>query len=227
MSVSVLVPRAGACPYRQRAWEHVRSLYEGFEVVEGWGDANHWVKADAVAEALSRATGDILVIADSDVWTDHLHEVIEAVQSGKYEWGSPHRHVWRLTEQGTAQFIAGEREDCDTEEIHEAWLGGGIVVVTRDAYERAPFDPRFVGWGGEDKAWSSALWTMAGRPFLLKRPLWHLWHPPQPRPSRYDMNDANEDLLRRYLVNRKVVFRMQDLIEEGRCHSTASSPQTR
>jgi len=224
--VSIIVPRAGDCPHRERAWQWVRSQYEDFEVVEGWGDADRWVKAEAVADALDRATGDILVLHDADVWSDHLHEAIATVESGKHQWGSPHWTVRRLTEQGTMLFLDGERESAEIEEDHHAVLGGGIVVVRREAYEQAPFDPRFVGWGQEDKALAAALRSLCGAPFVDRQPLWHLWHPPQPRMSRRDGSEAGVALWRRYIAARAWPERMRELIEEGRaCLSPGSSPR--
>ncbi len=222
--ISVLVPRAGEDPHRARAWQWLKPRYEGFEVVEGWGDESRWVKADAVADALSRASGDVLVIADADVYSEFLPVAIEAVVSGKHEWATPHRHVRRLTEQGTAQFMAGAREEAEVEEAHHAVLGGGIVVLRRETYERVPLDPRFISWGGEDHAWCAALMTLAGKPLVVRQPLWHLWHPPQQRMNRKVGNEANDELRGRYIGARSFGKRMRELIEEGqKCLSTGSS----
>lgn len=224
MSVSVLVPRAGDCSHRERAWEWVRAQLAEFEVVEGWGDPAAWCKAEAVSEALERATGDVLVVHDADVWSEHLGAAIAAVNDGDVLWGSPHRHVRRLTEEGTARFIAGERETAPVEENHHSVLGGGIVVMRRETYEECPLDPRFVGWGGEDAAWAAALRTLAGVPLVLRQPLWHLWHPPQERMNRKVGNVKSDELRAEYVGARMSASRMRDLIEEGRqCRSTSSS----
>lgn len=226
MSISVVVPRAGDCPHRERAWQWVRAQYEGFEIVEGWGAPDRWVKAEAVAEALSRATGDLLVIADADCYSEHLAASIGAVESGTVLWSSPHRHVRRLTENGTTQFINGERETAAVQENHHSKLGGGIVVLARETYERVPLDPRFVSWGGEDDAWGAALRQLAGSPYVHNAPLWHLWHPPQERMNRKVGNVENDELRARYIGARGSAKRMRDLIEEGRsCRSTSSSPR--
>lgn len=226
MSVSVIVPRAGDCPYRERAWQWVGSQLDGLEVVEGWGDPDEWCKANAVADGLSRASGDVLVIHDADVWSDFLPATIRSVESGQRHWAVPHRSVWRLTETGTEQFFNGERETALSSEIHHSVLGGGIVVITRAKYEEAPLDPRFIGWGGEDHAWAAALLTLAGEPSVIPQPLWHLWHPPQQRMTRKVGNVANDELRGRYIGCRGIAKQMRDLIKEGRCHSTVSSQRT-
>lgn len=216
MSVSVLVPRAGDCSHRARAWEWVRQQLSDFEVIEGWGDPDRWIKANAIAEALSEATGDLLVIHDADVYSEHLSEAIAAVEAGKHHWAVPHWTVRRLTEQGTTQFLNGERETAAVAEDHFAVQGGGIVVVTREAYERAPLDPRFVSWGQEDKSFARALTTLAGKPFVIRQPLWHLYHPPQERMTRVVGNEVSKALWQRYVSASHQPRRMRELIEEGR-----------
>jgi hypothetical protein len=221
--ISVVVPLGGDCPHRARAWQWVRAQYDGHEVVEGYGNPDGWCKAQAVADGLSRASGDLLVIADADVWSERLQAAIEAVESGEFKYAAPHRRVRRLTEQGTERFMNGERETAPTTEQHQSVLGGGIVVLYRETYEQAPLDPRFVGWGGEDSAWGAALRTLAGKPFIGRYPLWHLWHPPQQRMTRRVGNVANDELRIKYLQAQGSVGRMSALIEEGRCLSTGSS----
>lgn len=222
MRLSVIVPLAGDCPHRARAWEWLRARYDGLEICEGYGNPQAWCKADAVADGLSRATGDLLVITDADVWSDHLQEAIDAVEAGA-AWAMPHWRIRRLTEHGTQQFVDGERETAELAEEHYAVHGGGIVVLTRETYERVPLDSRFVGWGGEDKAWGAALHTLAGNEVVVRQPLWHLWHPPQQRMTRLVGNEANDLLRRRYIDARTQPRRMRELIEEGRCLSHGSS----
>lgn len=222
--LSVIVPLAGDCPHRARAWQWVRAQYNGLEVCEGYGDPEAWCKADAVADGLSRSSGDLLVISDSDVWSEHLRSAIDAVESGEYQWAAPHRRVRRLTQTGTDQFLNGERDTALTSEDHHAVLGGGIVVLSRELYERCPLDPRFIGWGGEDQAWGAALRTLAGVPFVTRYPLWHLWHPPQQRMTRKVGNVANDELRGRYIGAKLQLRLMRELIEEGRCLSNGSSP---
>lgn len=74
-TVSVVVPYRPDRGFRDAAWAYVRrwwaTTHPDWRVVTG--DAPHggpWVKALAVADALPRATGDLLVIADADVVCD-------------------------------------------------------------------------------------------------------------------------------------------------------------
>src|SRR5690606_21183591 len=66
----------------------------------------------AVADALARATGDILVITDADVWCDPraVEQAIRAVSRpvNPSPWAMPHERVIRLTQTATERVLAGE-----------------------------------------------------------------------------------------------------------------------
>ncbi len=225
MNVAVLIPFAGDCPYRKVAFDWVRGRYisAGFDVVIGNGDADRWCKADAVHDALTRTTAELLVVADADVWSDELPQAIAAVEAGA-KWAIPHRQVWRLTKDSTPTFMADPGLHPGTEETHTPMLGGGLVVIARDRYLDTPLDPRFVGWGGEDQAWGLALRTLHGPPEQIRGRLYHLWHPPQQRRSRVRGSVENTALVARYGERQDDPAGMRALIEEAKCHSLTSSP---
>lgn len=221
--VSVLVPYRGddGGP-RDRAWAYVRRWYgerfPGWQIVQGACRPGPWIKAHAVLDALTRTDGDTIICADSDVVCDGVGLAVEAVRSGVAPWATPHRRVYRLTPEATGRVLGGGPlpsttvfrpprppnrrprigRSPDIVEAHTAMLGGGIVVLSRRLYTEVPMDPRFVGWGGEDGAWGSALSVLAGRPFRGADPLFHLWHPPQERISRAVGSMEGRDLARRY-----------------------------
>jgi hypothetical protein len=85
-----------------------------------------------VQDAIDRADGDVLVVADADVWSDYTADLIGC------EWGSPHRMVRRLTPEATLDVLNGQPPAGPLEQHHKATLGGGIVVLTRDAWNEAP-----------------------------------------------------------------------------------------
>lgn len=230
MDVSVLVPYRGddGGP-RDRAWEYVqrwlRDRFPDWQVRQGACPPGPWIKAHAVLDALTRSDGDILAIVDADVVSAGVGLAVEAVRSGVAPWATPHRRVYRLTEQATERVLAGgplpaiperaprrrrpgERQRPwrapDFAEIHTAMPGGGIVVLPRALYEQAPMDPRMRGWGSEDAA-AGIMWrTLAGAPFRGTAPLWHMHHPPQPRLSRAVGSQENRALLMRYRDAAKV-----------------------
>jgi hypothetical protein len=190
--VSVIIPHGGDCPHRAEALGWVRdrfaASYPDWQVVIGQSHAEPWAKADAVADGLARADGDIIAVHDGDVWCNALHTAVWAL--GEHRWAVPHHTVHRLTPEATTRVldggepIAGPRPASDGgryERVHPGFLGGGIVVLHRELYEAVPLDRRFRGWGHEDESWAWALQLMGGKPHRGKHRLFHLWHPPQPR----------------------------------------------
>lgn len=220
VEVSVLVPWRPT-PQRQRLWDYLRPMWEalGWQIVEGTCEGR-WSKGRAVADALSRAEGEVLVVADADVWCSGVVDAVNAVNSGK-AWAIPHYRVLRLTAPATAEVLAsGEwprRRTTITyaQRPYPGRPGGGIVVLSRDAYRRVPMDPRFIGWGQEDEAWALALGTLVGPSWRGTEDLWHLWHDPQPRQSRTVGSAASLALHRRYAGARKNPAKMAALIGEA------------
>ena len=213
MRVEVIVPWGGDCEYRRKAFEWVAERYR-WPVRIGLG-GDPWVKADAVMPALYASDADLVVVADADCWTDGLPEALAAVEDGA-PWAVPHAAVWRLDAEGSERYMAGEgigNLPLD-QRPYRGYRGGGFVVARRQTLIDIPLDPRFIGWGHEDNCWAWALMTLAGYPWRGTHPLVHLWHPPQPRPSRKHGSQASLDLERRYQAAFEKPDRMSELIGE-------------
>lgn len=218
MDVAVVVPWRSGCPHRQAALESTRARWP-WPVVLG-EITGEWCKARAVATAVRGISAAILVVADADVMCSTTPDAVDAVRAGA-QWAIPHRGIRRLSEAATAQVLAGADPAALAvtaleEPPSRAHRGGGIVVLRRDVWDRVPMDPRFVGWGLEDDAWGMALWTLAGPSVDLQGRLWHLWHPPQERPSRYRSSDASRDLFDRYAAALHKPGPMGALIDEAK-----------
>jgi hypothetical protein len=216
VNVSVLVPWQPGCPHREAAWNFLRSRWERVgEVIVGTCEGP-WVKAAAVADALTRAAGDVLVIADADVWVDPSDAVAACAT-----WAVPHLKVHRLSEASTAQVLNGadwRRLPLDASNPRDrkpyvGQAGGGVTVVRRDVYEDCPI-PRIVGWGQEDESWAIALQCLYGKPWRGNVDLVHLWHPPQPRRSRVVGSDESRKLRARFRSERSNPTAMRELIKE-------------
>lgn len=186
MSVAVLVPWRES-PQRARVWAFVRAKWKAnfpaWGVVEGSCPDGPWRKGLAVADALANSVGDVLVVADADVWTDGVTEAVERVRAGA-AWAVPHWQVCRLDQPSTEAVLNGSplrRPAGYDRQPYVGRIGGGMVVLSRALYERVPLDPRFEGWGQEDDAWAVALRAVAGKEWRGTADLWHLWHEPQPR----------------------------------------------
>lgn len=223
MTATVIIPFASDDPWRRRARDHVIEWWNGggFDVIEGHCD-EPWRKAVAVTAALRRATADVLIIADADVMVGDPFAVDDAVAAvaGGAAWAMPHGKVHRLDRAATEDVY-----DLGTWPGHTAgraqrpyrgWPGGGIVVVTRETWERIPMDPRFAGWGGEDESWAAALDTLAGPCSRFDAALFHLWHPPQARLSRRWGSREARALTGRYRAARANPPVMEALVADAR-----------
>lgn len=222
---TVVVPWR-ATPERARLWAFLRARWEaaypGWELLEaGCPDDGPWRKGVAVAEGVDRASHEVIVVADADVWCDGVVTAAAVVADGSAGWAIPHHLLRRLTAIATDEVLASgawptvRTSFTYAERPYVGHPGGGIVVLTREVYRRAPIDPRFAGWGDEDNAWAVALRLLAGREWRGTDDLWHLWHPPQPRQSRSHGSSASAALLRRYMAAKASPRTMAALIAEA------------
>jgi hypothetical protein len=224
----VAIPWQGCCSHRVAAlrWVLSRWLTFGHAVYVGTVPEPQWIKAKAVDAAVAATDDDILVVADADVWTDGVGEAVELVRAGA-PWVVPHDILYRLTAEATASVYAGTALSSDLatdEEPYQGRAGGGMVVLRREVYDDCPLDPRFVGWGHEDEAWALALTRLYGKPARLDYPMWHLWHPPQPRITRGLGSEASEKLYRRYHKAARDADLMRALITEAKAESREEAP---
>lgn len=227
MTVSVLVPYSniGGCQHREAARSYVLAHYAehhpDWELVEG-GSPDPWSKGAALADAASRAPGDVLVLADADSFTAPavLEEAVALV--GECGWVMPHWQVFRFNQRFTVQVLDGfpPRPGRTHRSPYPGVVGGGITVLTREAWGTVGgVDPRFHGWGGEDEAFGWALQTLIGPGVRLKGRLWHLWHPPEVKGPKRRGLPASEALAGRYRDARGNPDAMRALIEEVRSGS--------
>jgi hypothetical protein len=228
VSVAVVVPFTPGEYWRNRAWEAVQGHYAahhpGWQLVTGTCDGA-WVKALAVADALTKTDADTLVVADADVWTspEALQEAVEQAQT--HSCAIPHEAVHRLDEPATLAFYTGHWLPSYDRKPYVGIVGGGICVVRRDLYETCPMDPRFRGWGGEDVSWGLALWTLHGRWWRGHADLWHLYHPT----ARVGNVGGPESGMLATAYSRAFnrPDRMRAIIEEGKSCSPKDSSRTR
>lgn len=207
-------------PIRVRARGYVAGLYEsqGFRVHLAECPTDEWSKGAAVNPIANQTTSDVLILADADsfVAPEHLARAIsQAVVRG---WAMPHSVVKRLDRESSDRVIRGipGRQRLERS-AYPALPGGGILVVTREAWDMVGgFDPRFRGWGGEDHCIGLALRCLTGNEINPRRicPLIHLWHPEAPNCRR--PSDNNRWLDKRYRDARRDPELMRELVEEAR-----------
>lgn len=221
VSVSVVVPYRPDSGARDLNWEFLRGLwadhFPNWEVVTGDCASSGWVKAEAVADALSRAHGDVIAVCDADVWCEGVADAVRQVESCGARWAIPHLTVHRLTQVATMELrTSGDDFSYDFDEPpYEGVPGGGMFVMRRAAYEAAPLDRRFRGWGQEDQSAGLAWTTLYGLPWRGIDPLWHLWHPPMERANRVVGSMESRALWERYRSANHNRPRMRELVGEG------------
>lgn len=214
--IEVIVPWRGGCPDRERALAWASTRYpSSWRLTLARCPDGPWVKALAVKPALEHSRADVVVVADADVWCEATADAVQAVRDGA-PWAKPHGYVYRLTQDATADVLAGAPPHKGmpvTRDPYRGLAGGGIVVAPRSTLLDVPLDPRFEGWGGEDASWGWALNALAGPAWRGEAPLCHLWHPPQDKAGKWG-SDAARALAHRYDKARRTGT-LHDLIREA------------
>lgn len=194
--IVILVPWRGGDDRREWLWDICRPWLERF----GWpifcGDSvGPWARAAAVnaAEKKARASGgwDLALVADTDTIPDP-DSIYRALDWIRATGGAarPHAERWMLTREGS--LLAAQRGVSaidKTKHLSQQFAGGGLLVITRDAWDKVGgFDESFIGWGYEDSAMTMSLLNL-GLWERLPGEAFHLWHPgEQNKPRRESVN---------------------------------------
>lgn len=207
---------------RERNFQWVRQRYldSGLAVRPAASTSKRFCKADAVIPALEASEASVVVVADADVWCDHLPEAIAAVRWDCELWAIPHYMVHRLDHESTLRYM----EDVNSESLELArkpyigYQGGGITVLPRETALDIPLDKRFIGWGGEDEAWGYALHVLLGPPWRRNQDsiLYHLYHRPQSKLSNRVGSHENESLRQEYFRAIRDESKMRKVVEDGK-----------
>lgn len=185
MRTVVLVPRRADGGRRDELWAWVKARYAlehpELEVFEGHHDEGPFNRSRAVNRAAELAGDfDVAVIADSDsfVAVDQLRAGLEVVvRTGQMVLA--YDQFAYLSRAMSDAIMAGF--DGDWWSGVEWCLPGScssMVLVTRALWDECEgFDEGFVGWGGEDIAFSHKAQTFGGGLQRIPGPVWHLHHP--------------------------------------------------
>jgi hypothetical protein len=222
--VAVLMPYGGPVDqWRAQAFGYVLGWYAKhhpeWPIHVGRSDPATWSKGAAVADAFTRSDADVLVVADADsiVAPEALCGAVAAAKV--HGWAMPHRFVYRLSTVATSEVYEGRPPSTEMELDRPLYRGvkaGGIVCLRHDVYETVGgIDPRFEGWGGEDRSLEIALNTLVCRIPYGHGDLFHLWHP-HPAPDLRG-SPASEALVMRYREAHGDRAAIRALIEEFRC----------
>lgn len=214
----VIIPWRAGCPYRQLNLDWLISGLEsfGYRVILGELEPDQpWSKARAVQAGLAQSTAEHIVISDGDVWSGFVEQAVDML--AEFPYAVPFREVKRLTPEATGVALTtGNLHGKLQQQAYNGVEGGGLLAISRENYERVPLDPRFVGWGQEDESWGMALLALLGKGWRGTEPLYHLWHPPQPRQNRATGSEASRNLRNQYLRARRDVAMMQGIVDQAR-----------
>jgi len=163
------------------------------------GARNHGVEMSA---------WDLLCLADADTVPQvaAVSESLEAVAEREAPWALPYRTYYNLGEEATDRVlrypVGSSVPEPGTEDVEHTLTDSvaGCVILRRDLFDEVGgYDPRFMGWGGEDVAFARTLDLVAGARRRSDSHLCHLWHP-IPERSTFDGPQwpANGSLQRRY-----------------------------
>jgi len=197
--VAIIMPRDRLSSDRSRVAARVMAHYKAnhpeWPIIIGHPRGTVWIKGEAIADALTRTTADVIIIADADCMVDPeaLRMSVGAVLNGA-AWSMPHRLVHRagkqmteqiyLSQEPTAPLVLPDRHSVDRDP-YEGFLGGGIVVTRRVWYEAIGGFPKTMrGWGSEDQALATACLTLLGPCIRGDADLLHLYHTPQQKEQR-------------------------------------------
>jgi hypothetical protein len=239
--VSIIIPFQSDYGPRAKAFEWIKRYYARVmpeaEICLGLMYGKEINKSKAVNLAAKKATKDIFVIADADVVYDPnlIVEAIKLVKKGGFV--VPFTEVYNVEMQGTERLLKTKptwpmeikSEECTKSNWVYEGFAGKLFVISRENFEAAGgFDERFIGWGGEDDAFSHAARTICGKLINLEGKVFHLWHPS----SSYQTNPngkANAKLLGRYErasgdkeKMKKLIDERNTIQEENQYHTLAS-----
>ncbi len=135
------------------------------------------------------ATAPLLVFTDADLIVDGILARSVAYRHSGFQLLKPYRRLIDLTPEETAE-VRGGRFDWIPERAADApanresvaeviVLCGGLFLMRADVFANlGGWDERFLGWGGEDDAFSYKVQRMRLSTLELdERPALHLWHP--------------------------------------------------
>jgi hypothetical protein len=222
-NVSVLIPFKPDYGPRDRAFKWVQKFYERFlpevQICIGECESELFSRSEAINKASKKATGDIFVIADSDLFynPEIIHQSIKILE--RFAWVVPYHKVHYIDEESTKRVLGSEPEwpvkmnlDTWTLNATKNITVGGLNILPKKNFEMVRgFDERFRGWGGEDEGFESAVNTLCGHYVRIDTDIFHLWHPRLTGNPQYGENLALHGRYRAAEGNKEA---MEKLIRE-------------
>jgi predicted glycosyltransferase involved in capsule biosynthesis len=210
--VSVIIPISLNDEPRAQAFNWIKKFYENMfpevELCIGVCNEKPFSKAKVINKTVEKSKGDILVIADADLFFEPslLEESIKQLETRA--WVIPFKRVLNISKESTHDLLETEPQwpvpiNLETHPRRYAAMGG-INIVPRQHFETVGgFDERFVGWGGEDDAFAASLNNLCGYVKRMDATLYHLWH----ERNNGGYYGANRQLLKAYYAGKESIQR--------------------
>jgi GT2 family glycosyltransferase len=220
VELSVLIPYKPDNGSRDEAFRWVSSFYQTYmpfaEVCLGSSKSENFSRSQAINDAAKKAATDLFLIADNDIFYDPSL-ILEAKEKlKKHAWVIPYKKVHDIHEESTRELLKTDPVWPLVTPVQSTVRPykpkGGLTLVPRKHFEAVNgFDERFIGWGGEDDAFAYAMNTLCGKPYRLKKEVYHLWHP-NSRENGNPNYKNNYKLFRKYYRARGNIEKMKKLI---------------
>ncbi|PMC38584.1 hypothetical protein CJ195_08995 [Bacillus sp. UMB0899] len=226
--VSVLIPYKPDFGERDILFKWVNKFYQNVlpevEVCIGESLSEPFNRSQAVNLAAKKATRDIFVIADGDVFYDPIILIKAIKLLDQHAWVIPYGKWLNVSKESTDLLLSKEPQwpfPIKIESKEKTFKNkqfkpiSGVVVTTKKNFNNINgFDERFVGWGREDNAFRDAMNTLCG-PYkrLDNQTIYHLWHTKVGSKGNPKIQDNNK-LYNRYAALRGNKKGMGKLINE-------------
>ncbi|MGM0904471.1 MAG: galactosyltransferase-related protein [Bacillota bacterium] len=230
--VSILIPYRPDNGPRDKAFEWVKKYYQALmpdaELCIGSCKYRIFSRSQAINDAASKATRDVFVIVDSDIFYNPklVEESIGLLD--QVPWVIPYNTIQMISEKSSFELYSTEPGFPPKMKLETTIKGGyhgGMNIVPRKHFERVGgFDGRFCGWGGEDDAFAYSMNTLCGQYKRLDEEIYHLWHPRRSGQGGLKDYDPIYNLFKRYKRANGDPKTMQRLIDErktdqcGQCY---------
>ncbi|MGG1397559.1 galactosyltransferase-related protein [Bacillus salipaludis] len=234
-NVSIIIPFQTDNGPREAAFQWIKKYYSVVmpeaEVVIGKINGNQMNRAKAINLAAKKATRDIFVIADADLVISP-ESIVESIKLlDKAAWVVPFTKLYDVPYELTEKLLNTNptwplkisKEKCKKASWIYEGFAGKVNIISRKNFEAAGgFDERFIGWGGEDDAFSCAVNTICGHFVRYSAAIFHLWHPR----ASYNTNPNakfNMNLVSRYRGANGNKEKMMEIISEGKIQTNPKS----
>lgn len=182
-AIKITVVEQATVPTSESLLNEVTAQHITFE------DDGPFNKSKLINIGVSNVAADIVLVCDADMILskESLFRSIDAV-STQVDFVRPFSSLIDLDEQQTSVYnttgsLPSEPKDDESNDrshLNERLcLAGGAFLIRKSIFDKVSgFDERFLGWGGEDDAFSMKVRNETNRAVIARDSLaWHLWHP--------------------------------------------------